>query len=196
MTVRVLIADDHPAFTLGVRFGLEANGLVVVDAVHDGSAAIDRARDARPDAVVLDVRMPTSGLDACRSIIDEGSCRAVVMLTTYDDPTTRRRAREAGARAFLTKETPVGDLAAVIELLVREPRLNLISVPELPRLTSREREVLAGLSEGLSNKAIATRLGLSPETVKDHCSALFAKLEVTDRHQAVREAQRLGMTGP
>lgn len=194
MMLRVVIADDHPAFALGVRYGLEARGIDVVGVAHDGDRVIDLVRALTPDAVVLDVRMPgQGGLEACRSITEHGLAPAVVILSTYDDAATRGEAHRAGARAYLTKETPIDELAQVLERLVAEQTLNLIVPPVLPTLTEREREVLRLLALGLSNKAIAERLQVSPETVKDHCSSLFGKLAVRDRTTAVLEAQRLGL---
>jgi two-component system, NarL family, nitrate/nitrite response regulator NarL len=194
VAIRVVIADDHPAFALGLRLGLQDAGLEVVGVAADGETAVALAAAHRPDAVVLDIRMPKlDGVDACRRIVEAGTAIAVVMLSTYQDAATIRRAHDAGARAFLTKERPVPALVDTIARLVREPRLSLIEVPHLPHLTPRERDVLTALGEGLSNKAIAQRLGIGVETVKDHCSTIFGKLEVVDRVQAVIAARRLGL---
>jgi len=194
MRPRVVIADDHPAFVLGLRLGLQDAGIDVVDVAADGEQAVAVAARHRPDAVVLDIRMPRlDGVEACRRIVEEGTAGAVVMLSTYHDAATIRRAKDAGARAFVTKERSVLMLADTITRLVREPRLSLIDAPPLPHLTPRELEVLLALGLGLSNKAIAARLGIGVETVKDHCSTIFGKLEVSDRVQAVIAARRLGL---
>jgi two-component system, NarL family, nitrate/nitrite response regulator NarL len=194
MKTRVVIADDHPAFTLGMRLALQDAGLDVVGVAADGDAAVRVAAEHRPDVVVLDVRMPgMNGIDACRAIMQAESATAVVILSTYDDAATKRGALEAGARAFLTKETPVRSIADVVSRLHREPRLSLIDAPALPSFTRRESQVLGALVQGLSNKDIARSLGISVETVKDHCSAVFGKLHATDRVQAVIAARRLGL---
>lgn len=194
MKPRVLLADDHPAFGLGMRLALQDGGCDVVAVVGDGADAVAEARRLRPDVAVVDVRMPRlSGIDACRLMVDEGLVAGVVILSTYDDAMTRHRAKEAGARAYLTKDAPVAAIREVIDVLLRDPDRSLLAGVHVPSLTSRELEVVAALNEGLSNKAIARRLGVSPETVKDHCSAVFAKLEVTDRVQAVIAARRLGL---
>jgi two-component system, NarL family, nitrate/nitrite response regulator NarL len=191
---RVVIADDHPAFALGMRLALEDAGLEVVAVAADGEGAVRAATTHRPDAIVLDVRMPDmNGIDACRAIVDQGLATAVLMLSTYDDAATLRRAQQAGARAFLTKETAVSVVADVVNRLVREPRLSLIDAPPLPHFTTRESQVLGELVQGHSNKEIARTLGIGVETVKDHCSAIFGKLHVQDRVQAVIAARRLGL---
>jgi two-component system, NarL family, nitrate/nitrite response regulator NarL len=191
---RVVIADDHPAFVLGLRLGLESEGFDVVGSAFEAEAAVSLTISSAADAVVLDVRMPgRSGIEACRDITLRLPSVAAVMLSTYDDAVTRNNARMAGARAFLTKETPPHVIAETLRRLIREPRLVLLPEPEVPRLTEREIDVLRGLGSGRSNKEIAIALGISPETVKDRCSSIFAKLVVMDRTQAVLEAQRLGL---
>lgn len=194
MKPRVLLADDHPAFGLGMRLALQDGGCDVVSVVTDGSAAIAEARRLHPDVAILDVRMPgPSGIDVCRTLVAEGLVAGVVILTTFDDPMSRQRAKEAGARAYLTKETPVAEVNAVVRALLLDRGRNLIIGDPVPTFTSRELEVLEGLNDGLSNKAIARRLGLSAETIKDHCSAVYGKLGVSDRMQAVAAARRLGL---
>ena len=196
MTPTVVVADDHPAFGLGMRLALQAEGFDVVATVETGAAAAEEAARLRPDAVVLDVRMPgVDGIEACRRIVAARSAGAVVMLSTYDDPHTLRRAAEAGARAYLTKETPVRAIADLLRRLIAEPGLRLIDVPSLPELTPRERDVLQALGDGATNKQIAVRLGIGVDTVKDHLSSLFGKLDVSDRVQAVLAARRLGLQG-
>jgi DNA-binding NarL/FixJ family response regulator len=190
----VLLADDHPAFGLGLRLALQDGGCDIVAVVSDGHAAVDEARRLRPDIAVLDVRMPgLSGIEACSQIVAEGLASGVVILSTFDDAMTRHRAREAGARAYLTKETPVAEINATVRALLLDPKRSLLTGVAVPTFTNRELDVLFALGDGLSNKAIARRLGLSAETVKDHCSAIFAKLDVTDRVQAVIAARRIGL---
>ncbi len=190
----MLLADDHPAFGLGMRLALQDGGCDVVSVVSDGLEAVAEARRFHPDIAVLDVRMPgLSGIEACRRIVSEGLAVGVVILSTFDDAMTRHKAKEAGARAYLTKETPIAEINATVRALLLDPKRTLLSGVAVPTFTKRELDVLFALTEGLSNKAIAGRLGLSAETVKDYCSAIFAKLGVSDRVQAVIAARRIGL---
>lgn len=192
----VVLADDHPAFLLGVRLGLEAEGIRVLATATDGAAAIAACQRVRPDAAVLDVRMPrVDGMRAMRAIHADAPDVALIVLSTFDDAATRREAREAGARAFLTKDVPIDALAATIVRLVREPGLQLVEVPELPALTPRELDVLRLLADGASNKHIAVALDIAVDTVKEHCSAVYGKLGVTGRVQAIALARGLGLVG-
>ena len=192
----VVLVDDHPAFLLGVRLGLEAEGIVVLATALDGAAAVAACERLRPDAVVLDVRMPgVDGLAAMRVIHAQAPLAALIVLSTFDDAVTRREAREAGARAFLTKEVPINALASTIVRLVREPGLHLVEVPELPALTPREVEVLRLLADGATNKRVAVVLDIAVDTVKEHCSAVYGKLGANGRMQAIAFARRLGLVG-
>jgi two-component system, NarL family, nitrate/nitrite response regulator NarL len=192
--IRVVVADDHPAFLLGLRLGLEEAGLDVVGAAHDGDEALELLFALRPEAAVLDIRMPgRSGLDVARRVLAEGLGTAVVVLTTYHDAATRREAFEAGVRAFLSKETDVTTVARVVERAVADPAWRAFEAPALPALTPRELDVLHALGRGLSNKAIARALDISPDTVKEYCSSIFGKLDVRDRLHAVAEARGLGL---
>lgn len=192
MMTRVLVADDHPAFLLGVRIGLAAHGFDVVTALN-GPEAVEVARRVAPDAALLDVRMPGDGIATCAELTRSGVVDAVLILTTFDDPATRQRAAAAGARAYLTKDAPLEDLARTIKRLIGDPQLVLLRTPDLPDLTPRELDVLRLLGEGLSNKDVARALGVGVETVKDHCSNLFAKLDVADRARAVIVGRQLGL---
>lgn len=194
MQLTVVLADDHPAFLLGLRLGLEAAGLRVVATAHDGAEAIAACERWSPDAAVLDVRMPAlDGIEACREIVAARRASCVLFLSTFDDANTRSAAIAAGARAFLPKSSSVDAIADVVRKLTAQPGLNLIDPPELPQLTARELEVLRLLGAGSTNKAIARELGIGVETVKDHCSALYGKLLVRDRTHAIVVARELGL---
>lgn len=192
--ISVVLADDHPGFLLGVRYGLEAEGLAVVAWASDGAAAIEACRRHRPAAAVLDIRMPTmDGLAAMQVIHDELPDTALIALSTYDDAMTKVEARRSGARAYLTKDAAIREIADAVRRLVLEPRLVLIDVPVLPTLTSRELQVLVCLCDGWSNKQIARHLGVAVDTVKDHCSTLYGKLSAHGRSHAVSIAMDLGL---
>jgi two-component system, NarL family, nitrate/nitrite response regulator NarL len=192
--VRIVIADDHPLFLIGLQHALEAAGATVVAAAKDGHAAVRACREQRPDAVVLDVRMPRGdGVEACRAVIASGSCSLVLLLTTWLDAHVVEAARLAGARGFVSKEEDAAALIGHLERLIADPSLELFPAVGAPVLTDREFQVLDGLARGLTRKAIAARLGLSPETVKDYIAALFAKLDAHDRVTVVTHAVHLGV---
>lgn len=192
--LRVVIADDHPLFRMGLKYALSAQGFEVVAEAEDGRAAVSVCQESRPDVVLLDVKMPElDGLEACRIIKDVHARTVVVMLSTFDEPAIIGAAKRAGANAYLSKETDPTALAALLRDIANNPEQNWLPAVEVPRLTPRETEVLNLLAQGRTNKAIAKQLGVSPETVKDHLTGIYRKLEVRDRLSAVREAQGLGL---
>ncbi len=207
--IRVLIADDHPV----VRRGLGAlvgtlPGMVVVAEAADGTSAVKETQLHRPDVVIMDIAMPgVDGLEATRRIASSAPEVAVVVLTMHDDEDTLVAALEAGARGYLLKGADQGAIESAIRSaasgqlvfgsdLVGRLRARLVAPPAgpvLPELTSREREVLALMAEGCSNALIASRLQLSPKTVGNHASAIFTKLAVPGRPEAVALARRSGL---
>lgn len=194
MSTRVLIADDHPLFRVGLAYALRARGFDVVAEAENGRHAVELTRTHRPDLVVLDVRMPElDGVEACAALTALDTPPLVVMLTTFDEPAVVAAARVAGAAAYLSKETDPRRLAETLDRIVQDPERDWMPHVDLPELTRRERDVLAGLARGLTNRAIADELGIGAETVKDHVGSLYRKLDVGDRVSAVREAERLGL---
>jgi two-component system, NarL family, nitrate/nitrite response regulator NarL len=192
--VRLVVADDHPLFLAGLRVELERAGAQVVAAVGDGDEAVRACRQLRPDAAALDVRMPRrDGVEACCAIVAAGTCELVVMLTTWLDAHVIEAARAAGARGMISKEADAAALLRELERLRSDPNRESFPPVFAPVLSERELQVLDGLARGLTRKAIASRLGLSPETVKDHVTSLFGKLEVHDRVAAVTHAVQLGV---
>lgn len=192
--MRVLIADDHPLFRLGLSLALGREGFDVVGEVENGRVAVERCAQGGVDVVLLDVRMPDmDGIDACGRITAGASPPVVVMLTTFDEPAIIRAAREAGATAYLSKETEPARLATLLVQILAEPDRDWLPKVDLPSLTRREHDVLRLLAQGLTNKEIAKHLGISPETVKDHVVSLFDKLDVRDRVSALRRATELGL---
>ncbi len=191
--MRLLIADDHPLFRMGLRLALEGQGFAVVGEAGDGQEALRLCLERVPDAVVLDVRMPQmDGITATRLLREKGYLGLVVLLTTFNEPVLVQQAAYAGANAYWSKELPPEALAERLRRLSQgqEPRLR---APELPRLTMREQEVLQQMAQGLSSKEIARNLGLSPETVKDHLVRLYEKLGVRNRVEALERARSLGL---
>ena len=193
--VRVLIADDHPLFRLGLKFALQAQGFEVVAEAETGSQAVQYCRSCPIDVAILDVRMPDGdGILACQQIVELGLPVVVVMMTTFQEPALIESARRAGAKGYLSKETDPAELARVIRQILANPDRDWLPAPkELPKLTPRELCVLQLMKEGLANKQIARRLGLSIETVKEYASAAYRKLDANDRVTALLKAQQLGI---
>ncbi|HIK20070.1 MAG TPA: response regulator transcription factor [Synechococcus sp. M44_DOE_062] len=193
--VRVLIADDHPLFRLGLKFALQAQGFEVVAEAETGSQAVHHCRSCAIDVAILDVRMPDGdGIAACQQITELGLPVVVVMMTTFQEPALIEAARRAGAKGYLSKETDPAELARVIRQILAAPEQDwLPAQQELPKLTPRELCVLQLMSEGLANKQIARRLGLSIETVKEYASTAYRKLDASDRVTALLKAQQLGI---
>jgi DNA-binding NarL/FixJ family response regulator len=190
----VLIVDDHPLFRMGLSMALKAEGFQVVGEAENGRQAVERCRHADVDVVLLDVRMPElDGISACKAITAAPNAPVAVMLTTFEEPAVIQAARDAGASAYLSKETEPRELARMLRNILADPKRDWLPSVALPSLTRREEEVLGLLAQGLSNKAIASRLGLSPDTVKDHLENVYRKLEVRDRVSALRRATELGL---
>ncbi len=192
--VRVLIADDHPLFRIGLSLALKADGFEVVAEAENGRQAVERARQLDVDVVLLDVRMPElDGIAACRTIAATADAPVVVMLTTFEEPAVIEAARAAGARAYLSKETSPRELARMLHNILAAPERDWLPEVALPELTPRESQALTLMARGLSNKAIASELGISPDTVKDYLENVYRKLDVRDRVSAVRRAAELGL---
>jgi DNA-binding NarL/FixJ family response regulator len=206
--IRVLLADDHGV----IRDGL--GGLIgglhdveLVGTAADGAEAVERARELRPDVILMDLDMPRmDGIEATRRIIAERPDAAVLVLTAFSDRPRILGALEAGACGYLLKDVASEDVAEGIRAAARgesplDPRaartvLSARAEPDpLAALSQREREVLHALVEGLPNKLIARRLEISEKTVKSHLTRIFRELDVTDRTQAALWAERHGL-GP
>ena len=191
---RILIADDHPLFRVGLSYTLKSLGFDVVAEAFDGQDALEKCLSMRPEAALLDVKMPRlDGLSACKQISSQIPSLRIIMLTTFSEPALVEAARAAGAAGFVSKETEASELARLIHKMLEQPNFRHFPVVNLPKLTTRELEVLKHLVTGLQNKEIAKALGVSPETIKDHLERLYQKLEVQDRMGAVSRARVLGL---
>lgn len=192
--MRVLIADDHPLFRIGLSYALAAQGFEVVGQAEDGVAAIEQSERHQPDVVLLDVKMPRcNGIDACRAIRERVPEVFVALLTTFEEEAVIQAAREAGAQGFFSKETDPAELTRRLIRMMAEPERDWLPDVALPELSPRELQVLHLLGAGGSNKAIAKELGLSPETIKTYLASVYDKLEVRDRLAAVNKARGLGL---
>ncbi|HET9420030.1 MAG TPA: response regulator transcription factor [Nocardioides sp.] len=213
MTIRVLLADDHPVVRRGLAalLGTLPDFEVVGEAV-DGEEAIKEAQLTRPDVVLMDVRMPgTDGVAATRRLRETVPDAAVLVLTMYDDDATVFTAMRAGARGYLLKGAEQDEIADAIRAVVRGQAIfgpgiasrlldHFANPPApaedpFPELTPREREVLQLLAEGRRTADIAGALHLSPKTVSNNLTSIFAKLEVADRTAAVIRARERGLGG-
>jgi two-component system nitrate/nitrite response regulator NarL len=193
--VRILIADDHPLFRLGLKFALQAQGFEVVAEAETGSQAVNCCGSCPIDVAILDVRMPDGdGIVACQQITKLGLPLVVLLMTTFQEPALIEAARQAGAKGYLSKETDPAELARIIQQILAAPEQDWLPArQELPKLTPRELCVLQLMMEGLANKQIARRLGLSIETVKEYASTAYRKLDASDRVTALFKAQQLGI---
>jgi DNA-binding NarL/FixJ family response regulator len=204
--IRVLLADDHGVIRDGLGRLIEGlDGVELVGTASDGAEAIERARELRPDVILMDLDMPRmDGIEATRRIIAEEPKAAVLVLTAFSDRPRILGALEAGACGYLLKDVASGEVAEGIRAAARgesplDPRaartvLSARAEPDpLAGLSQREREVLDALAEGLPNKLIARRLEISEKTVKSHLTRVFRELDVTDRTQAALWAERHGL---
>ena len=192
--MRLVIADDHPLFRMGLKYALIQQGFDVVAEAADGPSALEACRLYQPDAALLDVKMPgMSGIEVCDRLRITAPRVVSVLITTFAEPAIVQAARSAGARGYVSKETDPESLAQQIRDIVAHPDVDRLPQVEVPRLTPRESEVLPLLAQGFSNKEIAKNLGVSPDTVKDHLARLYVKLEAGDRTEAVSRARSIGL---
>jgi len=204
--IRVLVVDDHPLFRAGVVHALEAEpGIAVAGEAASGEDALRLARERLPDVVLLDVSMPGwDGLVTAERIATACPACAIVMLTASDDQDKLLGALKAGARGYVLKGVAVHDLVRVIRGAVAgevyvSPTLAAEMLVVLTRgaapdplqeLTEREREILGLIGQGLTNRVIGTRLGLTEKTIKHYVTNILQKLQVRSRVEAALVAAR------
>jgi DNA-binding NarL/FixJ family response regulator len=216
MTIRVVIADDHPVFRRGLRAALsDATEVTVTGEVTDGVAAIAAALENRADVILMDLHMPgMTGIDATREIRRAAPGVAVLVLTMFDNDESLFTAMRAGARGYLVKGAEQDEIVRAIVAVAAGDAVfgagiagralaYFAAAPSgtraarpFPELTDREMEVLRLVADGLTTADIARRLRLSDKTVRNHTSNVVAKLRVEDRAQAIVRARRAGLGQP
>ncbi|MDX3454675.1 response regulator transcription factor [Streptomyces sp. ME02-8801-2C] len=218
MTVRVVLADDQPLVRSGLRVIMADHpDLEVVGEAATGAEAVHLVRDADPDVVVMDIRMPgMDGIEATRLITAGPATTRVLVLTTFDEDEHVYGALRAGASGFVVKDMALDDILAAVRVVAAGDALiapgvtrRLIAdfigrpatAPERsPRpvegITEREREVLTLVGRGRSNTEIAADLFITVATAKSHVSRLLTKLGARDRVQLVITAYEMGLVTP
>ncbi len=209
MAYRVLIVDDHPLFRKGVRDTLMLEpGLQVIGEASDGQTALDLILRLNPHLVLMDVHLPgLNGLDVIRQARAHRFEGAILVLTAYDSEDQMRRAIRLGANGYCSKDASPDRLLQSIRYVLAGRYVlgqRVLSAAEAQQmagqieegaediLSPREREILQYVALGYSNKAIAERLGISEQTVKNHMTAVLRKLDLSDRTQAAILAIRRG----
>ncbi|MDP2152849.1 MAG: response regulator transcription factor [Methylotenera sp.] len=212
--IRVLIVDDHTLFRSGIKLLLERQtGFEVVGEAGDGLEGVKRAKQLKPDVVLLDLHMPeTSGLEAIPLLREEAPLAQVIMLTVSEDADDLLEALRAGARGYLLKNIEMdflldsirraaagesvmsAQMAGKLADAIRAPQHSLAkTTSNLGKLTPREREIIAMLASGASNKEIARTLDLAESTVKIHVQGILRKLNLASRVQAAVYAVEHGL---
>src|SRR5688500_18160952 len=213
--IGILVVDDHPLFRRGIRMGLEGErDLLVVAEAADGPTAIHAADQFAPDVVLLDISLPTmSGFDVAGAVKRRHPRTAIVILTMHEDDGHLFAAIRSGADAFAQKTIESDELvrlirhmasteqdaappqfatARLLEEVRSGSRRGALQDDDYSPLSPREIEILGFVSQGLSNKEIASLLHISDQTVKNNITSILRKLQVNDRTQAVIYALRHG----
>jgi DNA-binding NarL/FixJ family response regulator len=205
--IRIVVADDQRLMREGLKTIIELETDMIVPATAaNGMEALELCRSIKPDIVLMDMRMPEmDGVEATRQITAAGLKTKVIVVTTFDDDELIIKALQAGAKTYLLKDLPSEKLLAVIRathrgdivmqpeiaarLVERASDVKVSTVAEREctseKLTTREKEILALMADGMSNSSIASRLYLSEGTVKNQVSVIYSKLGTSDRTQAV-----------
>ncbi|MFF9479080.1 response regulator [Streptomyces sp. NPDC014733] len=208
-TITLLLVDDHPVVRDGLRGMFSASpGFTVLGEASGGIEAVALAARLDPDVILMDLRMPGgSGVEAIAELTRRGARAKVLVLTTYDTDSDTLPAIEAGATGYLLKDAPRDELftavrAAAAGRTVLSPAVasRLVTAVRSPApadatLSAREREVLALVAKGTSNREIARVLFISEATVKTHLTHIYAKLDAKDRAAAVANAYDRGILG-
>ena len=197
--IKVLIADDHEIMRVGLATMLETDAAIKVLAeAADGAEAVQKTLQLHPDVVVMDLMMPEmDGSEATTKIKAAAPNTKILLLTTFGTSDGIAHALDAGAEGALLKSAASIDILKAVKRIAEggqvvsdEVRELLAKAPPVPELTERQRQILKSITEGLTNYAIAARLGISEDGVKRHVNAIFLKLGVESRAEAVAIALR------
>ena len=211
--IRVVVVDDHPLMREGMRALVASlTDIEIVGEAGDGEAACREAQLTHPDVVVMDLHMPgVNGVEATRSILRVAPATRVLVLTMFEDDESVFAAMRAGASGYLVKGAQQDEIVRAVRSVAAGQAVfgptvarriidffagggrNTSPAEPFPELTAREREVLDLIAAGHANAVIARRLVISPKTVSNHISAIFAKLQVADRAEAIVRARQAGL---
>ncbi|MEC8555090.1 MAG: response regulator transcription factor [Planctomycetota bacterium] len=212
MTIRLVLADDHEVVRSGVQTLLSGSNVQIIGAAATVDETVTMTVSEKPDVVLLDVRMgDADGLSALESIRTQAPEVAVVMMSTYDNPTYVARAIALGAKDYILKDSSRIDVLEAIQRaassekpsensilrrvqMTMEKRKDRSDSKDVP-LTNRELQVLRHIALGLSNREIGTSLNISVETVKEHVQNILRKLDAADRTAAAVWAVKSGLIG-
>jgi DNA-binding NarL/FixJ family response regulator len=204
--IRVLVVDDHRVVRAGLEALIEEQAdIELVSSAAGGAEAIELAKRTRPDVIIMDISMPdVDGVEATRRILTENPDARIMMLSSFGDRSRVLAAVQAGAVGYVLKDADTEDLLRAIRTTARgdaplDPRVARVLVADHAAsggapLSEREREVLALVASGLSNKQIARRLGIVEATVKTHLTNIFTRIGATDRTQAAIWAREHGIS--
>lgn len=211
--IRLLVADDHPAFRRGLQFMLaDTDDISIEGEAATGAQAVELANQLAPDVILMDLRMPDlDGIEATRRLSRNNPAPAIVVLTMFEDDDSVLAAMRAGARGYLLKGAEQDEIVRAIRAAaageaIFGPQIaqrvidhfthsSRSTTTAFPALTERERQVLELIAAGKGNASIAHELMINLKTVRNHVSNIFTKLQVSDRSAAIVRARQSGLGG-
>lgn len=197
--IRILIIDDHAIMRMGLASLLSSEpGLEIVGEAEDGGSGIRLAAELKPDVIIMDLIMPgMDGVETTRRITSELDNMNILILTTFGTADGIAYALESGARGAILKNASLDELVSAVRAVAEgktsvSPEIEQIlsETPPVPKLSPRQSEVLESVAHGLSNEDISKQLGISVARVREHLSALFAKMGTANRAETVATALR------